>query len=113
MFVLPATVSSNYDGGIGDGTNNYTDSLLREPELTTNVARGKLASQSTTSNSKYGASNALDGILSSNMKDHSCTATHRERNAWWLVDLKDVYEIWAVVITSPNSGEWKHEAAIN
>jgi len=84
-------------------------SLQREPPLEINVARGKPAKQSSSANRyKCEASKAVDGMLISDKKKNSCSLTKSQLGAWWEVDLGAVYEIHAVVITSPNSGEFTH-----
>ena len=81
----------------------------RELPLDINVARGKPAKQSSSAN-RYmcEASKAVDGMLISDKKNNSCSLTKSQLGAWWEVDLGGVYEIHAVVITSPNSGELIH-----
>ena len=84
-------------------------SPLREPPLDVNVARGKPAKQSSSANPYMcEASKAVDGMLISDKKKNSCSLTKSQLGAWWEVDLGAVYEIHAVVITSPNSGELTH-----
>ena len=75
-------------------------SSMRKPQLKINVALGKPASQSSTSNSKHVASKAVNGILMSDMD--RCISTKSQYGAWWQVDLVAVYEIHTVVITSPS-----------
>ena len=76
------------------------------------VARGKPAKQSSSANLYMcQASKAVDGMLTSDKKKNSCSLTKSELGAWWEVDLGAVYEIHAVVITSPNSGELTHETS--
>ena len=77
---------------------------LRERKLKVNVARGKEALQSSTSNVEYGALKAIDANI------NTCSFTRPEVATWWQVDLKAVYKIVAVVITTPTHGELKHEA---
>ncbi|KAK2177414.1 hypothetical protein NP493_600g04021 [Ridgeia piscesae] len=84
------TLSHN---GVGVNINFDTNSLLRERELTTNLAIKKYATLWPSSNYPYRSSFAVDGKL-----DGGCTRVNKHRNAWWHVDLIDVYEIWAVVI---------------
>ena len=84
----------------------------REPPLDINVARGKPAKQSSSANLYMcEASKAVDGMLISDKKKNSCSLTKSQLGAWWEVDLGAVYEIHAVVITSPNSGESIHETS--
>ncbi|KAK2190018.1 hypothetical protein NP493_89g05001 [Ridgeia piscesae] len=84
----------------------------REPPLDVNVARGKPAKQSSSANLyKCEASKAVDGMLITDKKKNSCSLTKSQLGAWWEVDLGAVYEIHAVVITSPNSGELIHETS--
>lgn len=75
-------------------------SSMRKPQLKINVALGKPASQSSTSNSKHVASKAVNGILMSDMD--RCISTKSQYGAWWQVDLVAVYEIHTIVITSPS-----------
>ena len=93
LTVLAANLSRIGGGGNADSDAN---SLLREREMTTNVAFNKYADLWPSSTNPYRSSLAIDGKL-----DGACTRVYQDskhRNTWWNVYLKDVYEIWAVVI---------------
>ena len=64
-----------------------------------NIARGKNTRQSSTG---YGGSSsrAVDGNRNNRYGGKSCTHTHRQRNAWWRVDLGADYKVGMVKITN-------------
>ncbi|XP_046556436.1 uncharacterized protein LOC124265679 [Haliotis rubra] len=64
-----------------------------------NIARGKDASQSTTSTGGT-ADRATDGITSGRFSDGSCTSTKFTNNPWFVLDLGETYQIQNVVIYS-------------
>ncbi|XP_077992018.1 uncharacterized protein LOC144446160 [Glandiceps talaboti] len=70
------------------------------PDDLVNVAVGKPASQSS-GNKKKGAEKAVDGNKDSDLKKgKSCTATKKEFQPWWKVDLGQSYDVYKVVITN-------------
>jgi len=73
--------------------------------MTTNLARGKPTSQSSTY--KEGTSTkAVDGKKTNTIREKSCSRTSPGREgSWWQVDLESVYEIRQVVII--NGGQLK------
>ncbi|MDF7808665.1 family 43 glycosylhydrolase [Pontiellaceae bacterium B12219] len=60
--------------------------------INSNVAKGKPATQSSTSH-RASASKAVDGNTAGAFFDGSVTHTGNEENAWWQVDLEESYEI--------------------
>ena len=99
MFVLAATEVSYNDG---NSRSSDTKSLLRESELKTNLALNKKTKQSSTAGDSYKSSNAVDGMSKTGL----CTKTSAsDRFAMWQVDLGAVYNIRAVVIAGPRTGE--------
>jgi len=96
---LASTVGRNSDASNGDRrASKGTNALLREEELTNDLAYDKSAKQSTTLTSRSSASRSVDGLIG------TCSKTKLQSHAWWRVYLVDVYEIWAVVIAS--CGKW-------
>ncbi|XP_075703748.1 fucolectin-like [Rhinoderma darwinii] len=68
----------------------------------TNIARNGEASQE--SDYQYQpmgyAKNAIDGVTNANYQNGSCTHTNSVKDAWWRVDLKQIYKILTVVLTN-------------
>jgi hypothetical protein len=86
------------------GTNNLS---LAEVQVfgiggtaPTNVAQGKLASQSSTfpGNASANAASAVDGNTDGSFPDGSVTATNADTNAWWQVDLGASAAVSSVVV---------------
>ena len=63
-----------------------------------NLAVGKAATQSSTSDSTTGASKAVDGNTDGNFNDGSVTQTNFESNPWWQVDLGAPATMSSVVV---------------
>ncbi|XP_060101276.1 uncharacterized protein LOC132576284 isoform X2 [Heteronotia binoei] len=72
--------------------------LLAESDL--NVAIHGNALQSSTFNPLGIASNAIDGMTTSEFSAGSCTHTDTETHPWWIVDLKSEYRVIRVSITN-------------
>ena len=73
--------------------------------MTTNLARGKPTSQSSTYK-KGNSAKAVDGNKTNTIREKSCSCTSPGREgSWWQVDLESVYEIRQVVII--NGGQLK------
>ncbi|XP_051977056.1 uncharacterized protein LOC127639195 [Xyrauchen texanus] len=68
--------------------------------FTGNVALGLNAVQSSTFEHFTTAEKATDGNKESDYKNLSCSHTGIERNPWWRVDLKHVYNVTNVTITN-------------
>lgn len=68
------------------------------------MALNQPASQSS-GNGSATAGRAVDGDRDPDFNQGSCTLTNTESNPWWLVDLRDVLKITAVVITNRKDGE--------
>ena len=66
----------------------------------TNVAQGKLTSQSSTfpGYASAGAASAVDGNTDGNFQDGSVTATNLDPNPWWQVDLSTSTAVNSIVI---------------
>ena len=77
--------------------------IISDSESVTNLARGKLATQSSTLNGGV-ASRAVDGILAADTSgrytEYRCTATNgaKDGNQWWKVDLQRAYAIAGIKI---------------
>ncbi|KAJ8354159.1 hypothetical protein SKAU_G00217260 [Synaphobranchus kaupii] len=67
--------------------------------LTENIALGKRASQSSSSN-RGQAANAIDGNHNSWFHTGSCSQTRTEADPWWRVDLLRAYNVTSVTITN-------------
>ncbi|XP_067293051.1 fucolectin-1-like [Pseudorasbora parva] len=77
--------------------DKYTPSYICVPK---NLALGARAVQSSTY-PRSEAQNAVDGNRNSNFKHGlSCSATKRDWNPWWTVDLLEVYAVTRVSITN-------------
>ena len=71
--------------------------ILRKPQQQ-NIALGKTATQSSRwSNSKFPASEAVDGITN-NANGHNFNHTKNEQNAWWELDLGEVADLSAIKV---------------
>ncbi|ROL52948.1 Fucolectin-1 [Anabarilius grahami] len=68
-----------------------------------NLALGATAVQSSTYDG-LAAQNAVDGNKNSIRSHGSCSHTNGDRDAWWRVDLLDVYKITRVSITNRGDG---------
>ncbi|KPP59372.1 hypothetical protein Z043_122714, partial [Scleropages formosus] len=66
----------------------------------TNVALGKMATQSSEWNSKTGAIKANDGNPNSVFRQNSCSCTKRETAPWWRVNLVREFIVSSVTITN-------------
>jgi hypothetical protein len=69
-----------------------------DPDTVSEVAQGKPASMSSTSQYHGPASNAVDGNTNSAWGGGSCTHTNSEQGAWWAVDLQDTYNVATVEV---------------
>ncbi|XP_066490575.1 uncharacterized protein [Tiliqua scincoides] len=65
-----------------------------------NVAIGGKAFQSSTFNKLGLARNAIDGSISGDFLHGSCIHTDFQRNPWWTVDLKAVYNVSSVRVSN-------------
>ena len=64
-----------------------------------NFARGRPTKQSSTAHSGA-SSRAVDGNLSPEWRDSSCTHTKEEKSPWWRVDLRSSLVIGRVKVTN-------------
>ncbi|XP_046574858.1 uncharacterized protein LOC124282866 [Haliotis rubra] len=80
--------------------------LLQIDVTESNVALHKVAYQSSDyPNPDTGAGNAVDGNTDGAIGGNSCTSTaDGDMNAWWLVDLLDVYEVTNVTLWNRDIG---------
>lgn len=78
--------------------------LFLSGQLRQNFALGKNSEQSST-NESAAAGRAVDGNRDSNFTHGSCTLTQTESNPWWRVDLKETYEINAIILTNRDDGD--------
>ena len=93
-----ANLSRSYRFNIGVDISEIS-SLPPSGNCNENLALGKTATQSSTfnnNNSKYGAANGIDGNLDGNHAVGALTHTLSENNAWWEIDLGDVYQLSSV-----------------
>ena len=74
--------------------------------LLANVAKGKPSKQSTTGPWGGVASRGNDGNANPNWSGRSCTATNRQSQPWWRVDLQAVRTIGKVRITNRKDCCW-------
>uniref|UniRef100_A0A3Q2W269 Fucolectin tachylectin-4 pentraxin-1 domain-containing protein n=1 Tax=Haplochromis burtoni TaxID=8153 RepID=A0A3Q2W269_HAPBU len=74
--------------------------LLVVSHLLQNLALNQNAVQSSNNDSLGFADKAVDGNRDSSYQRGSCTLTTSQSDPWWRVDLKKVYTIGAVLITS-------------
>ncbi|MFK7774560.1 MAG: DUF4114 domain-containing protein [Saprospiraceae bacterium] len=103
------------DQVVGSGDNDFNDAIFQlnvhpasavditayptvnasspPPNTQNNIAQGKTATQSSLySNSQFLASEAIDGITGGQNFNH----TKKNQNAWWEVDLEEVYDLSAI-----------------
>lgn len=79
-------------------TNNQCKFLNCVPNYSIlDIALGKKAEQSS-NEEEYGANRAIDGDMSSSLKDGSCILTETQRDPWWRVDLLKEYLVTDVSI---------------
>ena len=71
-----------------------------------NLATGGIASQSSTYNYLTNAENTIQGHLDGNYHRKSISITGSEGNAWWQVDLTDLYSLDNLVIWRRTDGAW-------
>ena len=98
VFYVATVGKSSGSRNTGDRTTKDTNVLMREEALTTDLAHRGRAEQSSTIKASDYAFSAIDRV------SHTCAKTKSERGAWWRVHLRQVYEIWAVVIA--RCGKW-------
>ena len=70
-----------------------------EADMPPNVARGKPTKQSSQFKI-YSSDKAVDGSKANALRENSCAHTRTQKGPWWQVDLKSVYIIRQVFITS-------------
>ena len=58
-----------------------------------------MANQSNTNGDRV-ALRAVDGNYNTAMNEHSCTLTYADYNAWWYVDLAEMFHIGSVALTN-------------
>ena len=95
-------VAGSYTVTASVGALSASFSLSNSVAVTTNLALGKAATQSSTlpGYGTAGASTAVDGNTDGNFFHGSVTATNLNTNAWWQVDLGASAAIGSVVIFS-------------
>ncbi|GBC59636.1 hypothetical protein DENIS_0575 [Desulfonema ishimotonii] len=73
-----------------------------------NLALNGIASKSTIYNSYTNAENAINGSLDGNYGRKSVSITHSEGNAWWQLDLKDLYRLNKIVLWRRTDDGWSY-----
>ena len=72
-------------------------SMLSGVQSTQNLALGKYAEQSSTSNPEFPATKVVDG---NSIDLNNCSTTETDTNPFWIVDLAQMYRISHVTITT-------------
>nr|XP_002733170.2 PREDICTED: uncharacterized protein LOC100367054 [Saccoglossus kowalevskii] len=86
---------------VEDGTTIPPTEACINPDGLSNIAVGKIASQSSTNKNGAVASRAVDGNKNGDLKaGKSCIQTNKEFQPWWKLDLGESKDVYQVIITN-------------